>query len=73
MAKQAGVPVVPVAIKNSDQLMGKGTGEARSGILEMVILHPLTTDGLLTDEDINNLISRARASIAVELDAPPHN
>ena len=31
MARQAGVPVVPVAIKNSDVLMGKGTGEARSG------------------------------------------
>ena len=37
MAKQAGVPVVPVAIKNSDVLMGKGTGEARSGTIEMVI------------------------------------
>ena len=33
MARQAGVPVVPVAIKNSDVLMGKGTGEARSGTL----------------------------------------
>ena len=33
MARQAGVPVVPVAIKYSDVLMGKGTGEARSGTI----------------------------------------
>src|SRR4030095_12114243 len=41
MAKQAGVPVVPIAIKGSDVLMGKGTGEARSGTLEMVIMTPV--------------------------------
>src|SRR5882724_4594644 len=29
MAVQAGVPIVPVAIKNTDVLMGKGTGEAK--------------------------------------------
>src|SRR6478609_2611003 len=44
MARQAGVPVVPIAIKNSDVLMGKGTGEARSGTLEVIILPPLSTD-----------------------------
>ena len=73
MAKQAGVPVVPVAIKNSDVLMGKGTGEAQSGILEMVILQPVGTDDLKTDEDINNLISQVRAAVAVELETTPVN
>ena len=70
MAKQAGVPVVPVAIKNSDVLMGKGTGEARSGTLEMVILSPVSTEGLTSDQDINDLIQRVRTSIAIELGAP---
>ena len=65
--------MVPVAIKNSDLLMGKGTGEARSGILEMVILQPVSTEALQTDEDINRLVSRVRAAVAVELDAPPDN
>src|SRR5918999_976599 len=55
MARQAGVPVVPVAIKNSDVLMGKGTGEARSGILEMMILPPVETIDRITDEAISAL------------------
>jgi 1-acyl-sn-glycerol-3-phosphate acyltransferase len=64
---QAGVPIVPVAIKNTDVLMGKGTGEARPGTIEMVILPPVETAGLSTDEDIEQLITRVHTSIAVEL------
>jgi 1-acyl-sn-glycerol-3-phosphate acyltransferase len=67
MARQAGVPVVPVAIKNSDVLMGKGTGEARSGTIEMVFMPPVETVGMTTDEDINRLIAAVRHSIATEL------
>ena len=63
----AGVPVVPIAIRNSDVLMGKGTGEAQSGILEMIFLPPMPTQGLTTDEDINQLIEASRESIAREL------
>lgn len=67
MAKQAGVSVVPIAIKNSDVLMGKGTGEARSGTIEMKILPPRKTDHLQNDEDINSLIRDVRSAIASEL------
>ena len=67
MAKQAGVPVVPVAIKNSDVLMGKGTGEARSGTIEMVIMPPVETVGVSTDDDMNQFIADVRESIAAEL------
>jgi 1-acyl-sn-glycerol-3-phosphate acyltransferase len=67
MAKQAGVPVVPVAIKNSDVLMGKGTGEARTGTIEMVILSPISTDGLKSEQDINDLSVNVRAQIARQL------
>jgi 1-acyl-sn-glycerol-3-phosphate acyltransferase len=67
MARQAGVPVVPVAIKNSDVLMGKGTGEARAGTIEMVMLSPVETVGVSTDEDMNELIAGVRARIATEL------
>ena len=67
MARQAGVPVVPVAIKNSDVLMGKGTGEARSGTIEMVFLPPVDTVGMTTDEDMNQLIASVRDSIGREL------
>lgn len=67
MARQAGVPVVPVAIKYSDVLMGKGTGEAKSGTLEMVFMPPVETVEAVTDEDVNRLVAGVRKSIAVEL------
>jgi len=68
MARQAGVPVVPVAIKNSDVLMGKGTGEARSGTIEMVLMKPIDTNGLTTDDDIDRLVADVHALIAKELE-----
>src|SRR5678810_245050 len=68
MARQAGVPVVPVAIKNSDVLMGKGTGEARSGEIEMVFMKPIDTAGLTSDDDIDRLVTTTRTLIAKELE-----
>src|ERR1051326_6290959 len=38
MARQAGVPVERAFLKRQQLLMGKGTGEARSGTIEMVFL-----------------------------------
>lgn len=67
MAKDAGVAVVPVAMKNTDRLMGKGTGVARAGTIEMAILEPIPTAGLKTDEDVEQLIEKAHARIAEEL------
>jgi 1-acyl-sn-glycerol-3-phosphate acyltransferase len=67
MAMEAGVALVPVAIKNTDVLMGKGTGEARPGTIEMVILPPVETEGMTTDEDVKLLVEKVHASIAAEL------
>lgn len=67
MARQAGVPVVPVAIKNSDVLMGKGTGESRAGTMEMVFMKPIETVNRTTDQAIDQLIAEARQVIAEEL------
>jgi 1-acyl-sn-glycerol-3-phosphate acyltransferase len=69
MAAQAGVPIVPVAIKNTDSLMGKGTGEARSGTIEMVILPPVPTTGISSDEDVGQLVQRVHAMVGKELGA----
>ena len=69
MAMQAGVPVVPVAMKNTDYLMGKGTGGSRPGTIEMVILPPIATSQLSTDEDIQLLVDKVQTFIAGELDA----
>jgi 1-acyl-sn-glycerol-3-phosphate acyltransferase len=67
MAIETGVPIVPVALKNSDNLMGKGTGEAWPGTIEMVILPPVDTKGLSTDEDLQILVNRVQSTIMKEL------
>lgn len=67
MAAQAGVPIVPIAIKNTDYLMGKGTGEARSGIIEMVILPPVSTAGVSSDDEVKLLLQRVHSMIGAEL------
>jgi 1-acyl-sn-glycerol-3-phosphate acyltransferase len=68
MARQAGVPVVPVAIKNSDVLMGKGTGVARAGPIEMVFMNPMNTLERVSDEAIDQLIAETRQVIKKELE-----
>jgi len=67
MAVEAGVPIVPVAIKNTDALMGKGEGTARPGTIEMVVLPPIETEGLTTDADVKRLTERTHALVAEEL------
>jgi 1-acyl-sn-glycerol-3-phosphate acyltransferase len=66
MAVEAGVPVVPVAMKYTDELMGKGTGVARPGVMEMVVLPPIETEGL-ADDGVGSLTERTHAAIAEEL------
>ncbi|MDQ3256468.1 MAG: 1-acyl-sn-glycerol-3-phosphate acyltransferase, partial [Acidobacteriota bacterium] len=68
MAIEAGVSIVPVAMKNTDVLMGKGTGVSRPGTIEMVIMPPVPTAGLSTDEDVERLIQTVRTRIAQELE-----
>src|SRR5882672_9620540 len=67
MAAQAGVPVVPVAIKNTDVLMGKGTGAARMGTIEMVLLPAISTREITNDTAIQELVAQVQQVIAKEL------
>ena len=67
MAVEAGVPIVPVAIKNTDALMGKGTGRAKSGTIEMVLLPSVSTVGLATDTEVQGLVNQTHSMIAREL------
>ncbi|MDQ3820757.1 MAG: 1-acyl-sn-glycerol-3-phosphate acyltransferase [Acidobacteriota bacterium] len=67
MAIQAGAPVAPVAIKNTDRLMGKGKSEARPGTIEVTILPPVETAGPSTDIDVQRLIEKVHAMIKNEL------
>jgi len=67
MAVEAGVSIVPVASKNTDRLMGKGTAEARAGTIEMVILPQVDTTGIANDLDVQALTERVQKTIAAEL------
>jgi 1-acyl-sn-glycerol-3-phosphate acyltransferase len=70
MAAQAGVPIVPVAIKNTDYLMGKGTGEAWAGRIEMLLLPPVSTSDCKNDDDVKVLVDRVHQMVADKLNAP---
>jgi 1-acyl-sn-glycerol-3-phosphate acyltransferase len=68
MAVQAGVPVVPIALKNSDKLMGRGTGEAWPGTIEMVMLPPVETSRVSSDQDLQKLVEQVQNKIMKELE-----
>ncbi len=66
VALQTGAAVVPVAIKNTDYLMGKKTGVVNPGTMEIVLLPPIETANLTT-EDLPELLEKTREAIAEEL------
>ena len=66
LALQTGAPVVPVAIKNTDSMMGKRTGTAYAGTIEIVIMPPIETKDL-TANDLMDLLKKTREAIAEEL------
>ena len=66
LALQTETPIIPVAIKNTDWMMGKKTGVAFPGEIEMVLLPPIETAGKTVD-DIPKLLLETRKAIAEEL------
>lgn len=62
LAVQTNAAIVPVAIKNTDWMMGKRTGVAYSGTIEMILLPPIETN-----DDIMTLLHKTRSVIAAEL------
>ncbi len=66
LALQTGAQIVPVAIRNTDWMMGKRTGVAYPGVIEMVLLPPISTAGK-TSEDIPDLLIRTRGAVASAL------
>src|SRR5262249_29721418 len=66
LALQTDAAIVPVAIKNTDRMMGKKTGVAYPGVIEIVLCEPIETRGF-DDTMIMELLIRTRASVAEEL------
>jgi 1-acyl-sn-glycerol-3-phosphate acyltransferase len=67
LAIQTQAPIIPIAVKDTDFLMGKKRGVAYKGEVEMVLLPPIETKGLTVENDLNNLLVKTRKMIAEEL------
>jgi 1-acyl-sn-glycerol-3-phosphate acyltransferase len=63
LALQTDSPIVPVAIKNTDWMMGKRTGVAYPGVIEVHLLDPIESEG----RDVLDLLRETRIQIASEL------
>lgn len=66
LALQTQAPIIPVAIKNTDVMMGKRTGVSFPGTIEMFLLPPIETDGV-DDDRLMDLLNATRSAIAAEL------
>lgn len=66
LAMQTDAPIIPVAIKNTDWMMGKKTGVLYPGTIEMVLLPAIETEDSETG-NLMELLRTARAAIAEEL------
>ncbi len=66
LALQTQTPIVPVAIKNTDWMMGKKAGTLFPGTIEIVFLPPIETKKL-TMAQIPEVLQKVRSSIAMEL------
>lgn len=63
---QTGAAIVPVAISNTDVMMGKRTGVAYAGTIEMALLPPIETANATAD-DVMELLLKARNAVASAL------
>ena len=61
------VPIVPIALKNCDLLMGRGTGEAWPGTIDMVMLPPVDPSWVKSDKDLDALVQQVQNMIMNEL------
>lgn len=67
LAFQTDSPIIPVAIKNTDWMMGKKSGVAYRGEIEMILLPAIETAGLSSEGDLMKVLTQTRAAIAGEL------
>ena len=63
---KAGVPIVPVALRGTRELMPRGSFLLRSGTITAVIGEPIPTQGL-GEEARANLNERVRAAVEAML------
>ncbi len=67
LAVQTGVPIVPIALKNADVLMGRGLAEAWPGTIDMVMMPPVETSWVKDDSDLDALVDQVQQMIMNEM------
>jgi len=72
LALQTGRPIVPVAIRHTDRMMGKRTGVAYPGTIEMTLLPPIDTSNYSEDR-LMELLVRTRSAVASVLKNAGHH
>lgn len=70
LAMQAGVPLVPIVIRNAGDLMWRGSLVIRPGTVDVLVLDPIPTDGW-TAESLNERVPEIRQLFADTLDDWP--
>lgn len=62
LAVQAGVPVIPLGVRGSRDVMPKGSFRIRPGTVELHVGEPISTEGM-TVQDRDDLLVEARARV----------
>jgi putative phosphoserine phosphatase/1-acylglycerol-3-phosphate O-acyltransferase len=70
LASQAGVPIVPIVIRNAGEIMWRNARTARAGTVEVVVHPPISTDGW-TAADIDDAVHSVRQLYVDTLDHWP--
>jgi putative phosphoserine phosphatase/1-acylglycerol-3-phosphate O-acyltransferase len=59
MAMQAGVPIVPIVIRNAGEIMWRNAKTAKAGTVQVAVLPPISTEGW-TAEDLTTKVDEVR-------------
>jgi putative phosphoserine phosphatase/1-acylglycerol-3-phosphate O-acyltransferase len=59
LAMQAGVPIVPIVIRNAGEIMWRNAKIAQSGTIQVLVHPPIPTDGW-TREDLNAAVAEVQ-------------
>jgi putative phosphoserine phosphatase / 1-acylglycerol-3-phosphate O-acyltransferase len=70
VAMQAGVPIVPIVLRNTGELMGRGAKLIRPGVVDVCVLEPVSTEGW-TPKRLGRRVAEVRELFAATLERWP--
>lgn len=70
LAQQAGVPIIPIVIRNSAQLMSPASRSVRPGTIDVLVHPPIHTDGW-TKADLDRTVEQVQQFYVDTLEAWP--